>query len=272
MDLGRTSCMPSAAIRALVVVAALSAPAGAQAATGVSSNWAGYVVTPKQTGTRFKTASGTWTVPRGDCSASNGYSATWVGIGGYRNSSRALEQTGIEFDCRNGAAKYFAWFELVPDVSHDIAMTVRPGDVIDGAVTLNQARVTIYLRNRTRGAVFRRTITMARPDSSSAEWIVEAPADCNGGGQCVQLPISNFGSVAFSHASVTTARGTRGGIAGLGWLQTQLTLSQAKRFARFASTRGASPSALSADGGGFTVAYTEQAGGYGRSSPVMIGV
>jgi hypothetical protein len=263
--------MASGAIRVLVVAAALIAPAGAQAATGVSSNWAGYVVTPKAAGTKFKTVSGTWTVPQGDCSAGNGYSATWVGIGGYRDSSSALEQTGTEFDCHNGTAKYSAWFELVPDVSHDIAMTVRPGDVIDAAVTLNKTRVTIYLRNRTRGAVFRRTIAMARPDSSSAEWIVEAPANCNGSGQCVQLPISNFGAIAFSHASTTTARGTRGGITSPGWSQTQLTLSQANRFARFASARGAAPSPLSPDGAGFTVAYTEQAGDYGRSSPVSIG-
>ena len=264
--------MPSTVIRALVVAAALVSPAGAQAATGVSSNWAGYVVTPKQAGTKFKTVSGTWIVPQGDCSASNGYSATWVGIGGYHKSSQALEQTGTEFNCQNGTAKYTAWFELVPDVSHNLAMTVRPGDVIDAAVTLNQTHVTIYLRDRTRGTVFRHTIAMARPDSSSAEWIVEAPADCNGAGQCVQLPISNFGTIAFSHASTTTAHGTRGGIASPGWSQTQLTLSQANRFARFASTRGASPSALSADGGGFTVAYTEQAGGYAPSNPAMIGV
>src|SRR4051794_35994951 len=227
MVLGRTSCMPSAAIRVLVVAAALVAPAGAQAAASVSSNWAGYVVTPKQAGTKFKTVSGTWTVPRGDCSAGNGYSATWVGIGGYRNSSKALEQTGTEFDCHNGTAKYSGWFELVPDVSHNVKMTVRPGDVIDAAVTLDKARVTIYLRNRTRGVVFRDTLPMARPDSSSAEWIVEAPADCNGGGQCVQLPISNFGAIAFSHASATTARGTRGGITSPRWSQTHVTLSQA---------------------------------------------
>jgi Peptidase A4 family len=108
--------------RVLMAAAALLLPvASADAATTLSSNWAGYVVTPKRSGTKFKTVSGTWVVPQGTCgSGSSDYSATWVGIGGYRSSSQALEQTGTAFDCTaDGTARYSAWYELVPDVSHD---------------------------------------------------------------------------------------------------------------------------------------------------------
>lgn len=248
--------------RWLIAAGVLLVPvASADAATTVSSNWAGYVVTPKTSPTtKFKTVSGTWVVPRGDCSSSGGFSATWVGIGGFKHSSSALEQTGTEFDCApDGTASYAAWYELVPDVSHDIKMTVRPGDTIDAAVTVKRTRVTLYLRNRTRGKVFRRTFTMSTPDTSSAEWIVEAPANCNSV-RCIQLPISNFGTISFTRASATTARGSRGAISSGLWSTTKVTLSQGEqRFARFASARGAETSAVSVDGKSFTVTYAEQA-------------
>jgi Peptidase A4 family len=256
--------MSKATICCVAAAALLLVPAAsASAATSVSSNWSGYVVTPKSSRTKYKTVSGTWVVPQGDCSSGAGYEATWVGIGGYRSSSRALEQTGTEFDCAaDGTAKYSAWYELVPAAGHDIDMTVRPGDTIDAAVTVNRWHVTLYLRNRTRGSVFRRTFTMKAPDTTSAEWIVEAPSECNSTGQCVQLPLSNFGTATFSHASATSARGTSGSISSSRWPNTRVTLSQSggpRRFAQYTSALGAEPSELSASGASFTVPYSEQA-------------
>ena len=248
---------------AIAVAAALLVPAAAaHAATSVSSNWAGYVVTPKTSATKLKTVSGTWTVPSGDCSSGlPGYSATWVGIGGYSSSSKALEQTGTEFDCSAGTARYSAWYELVPDVGHDINIPVNAGDTIDAAVTVNGTRVRLYLRNRTRGSVFRRTFTMRAPDTTSAEWIVEAPSSCDSAGHCVQLPISNFGTQSFIHAAATSARGTRGSISSGRWSNTKVTLSQGGThpYAQLVSQGGAEPSELSADGASFSVSYTEQA-------------
>ena len=40
------------------------------------------------------------------------YSATWVGVDGYSNSS--LIQTGTEQDYYCGAAHYSAWWEILP--------------------------------------------------------------------------------------------------------------------------------------------------------------
>src|SRR4051794_15010423 len=124
----------SVAAAALLLLSAASA----NAATSISSNWSGYVVAPWTSGTKYKTVSGSWVVPQGDCSSGVGHEATWVGIGGYKSSSQALEQTGTEFDCAaEGTAKYSAWYELVPAAGHDINMAVRPGDTIDAAVTVN---------------------------------------------------------------------------------------------------------------------------------------
>src|SRR3954453_7648316 len=255
--------MSKATICSVAAAALLLLPAAsANAATSISSNWSGYVVTPSTSGTKYKTVSGSWVVPQGDCSSGAGYEATWVGIGGYKSRSQALEQTGSEFDCAaDGTAKYFAWYELVPAAGHDISMAVRPGDTIDAAVTVNGSRVTLYLPNRTRGTAFRRTFAMNAPDTTSAEWIAEAPSECNSGGQCVQLPLSNFGTTTFSHASATSARGTRGSISSSHWSNTQVTLSQGggpRRFADYASSRGAQPSALSSGGASLSVAYSEQ--------------
>jgi hypothetical protein len=253
--------MSKATMSCFVAAALLFAPAAnAGAATAVSSNWSGYVVMPKTSSTKFKTVHGTWVVPQGDCSSGEGYSATWVGIGGYKSSSQALEQTGTEFDCSaNGTPTYSAWYELVPSPGHDIKMTIRPGDTMDAAVTVNGSHVTLYLRNRTLGSVFRRTFNVKAPDTSSAEWIVEAPSSCNGAGQCSQLPLSNFGTSSITGASATTSSRARGSISGSRWRWTKVTMSQAgeRRFARYATVRGAAPSALSAAGSAFSVAYTE---------------
>jgi hypothetical protein len=260
--------------RLLVAASVLLVPATADAASTRSANWAGYVVTPKGAGTRFKKVAATWVVPRGNCHpGSAGFSATWVGIGGYRRNSQALEQTGTEFDCSaTGTARYVAWFELVPDVSHQLAMTVRPGDTIDAAVTVKGTRVRVYLRNRTRGETFRHTFPMRAPDTSSAEWIVEAPADCNNAGRCVVLPLSDFGTISFSRASATTARGTRDSISSPRWSNTKITLSQVQGgpgFAEFAAGRAAKPSAVSTDGSGFSVAYSEEAPATGTQPPML---
>ena len=253
--------------RLLIPAAAFFASAtAAHAASGVSSNWSGYVVTRKASATRFTKVHGSWVVPQGVCTAGQrGYSATWVGLGGYTRGTDALEQTGTDFDCSaSGSPIYYAWYELVPAASHNIAMTVNPGDQIDAAVTVRSRRVTLFLRNVTRGATFRRTFTMTSPgpDTTSAEWIVEAPSQC-GPGRCLQLPLSNFGTIPLASASTTTAGGTTGTISDPRWNQTALILRASERFpSRFTGSEtglGALPSPLSPDGTAFSVTATAAA-------------
>src|SRR5664279_2400737 len=133
---------------ALVISAVLAVGAPAAFADSVqSSNWAGYAV--HRSGVRFKKVVATWKQPRVDCSQfSPGYSAAWVGLGGFSASSQALEQIGTESDCTSsGRAVSSAWYELVPAPSRGIRMRVSPGDTMSASVTVSGQRVTLVLQN-----------------------------------------------------------------------------------------------------------------------------
>ena len=70
-----------------------------------STNWSGYAVT---TTSKFTTVTGAWAVPSVAPTSGATYSAAWVGIDGFANSS--LIQTGTEQDYYNGAAHYAVWW------------------------------------------------------------------------------------------------------------------------------------------------------------------
>src|SRR5207248_11432616 len=200
----------------LLPLAAAPATAAAATASTTSSNWAGYAVTSQSSSQaiRFRRATGTWVVPSGSCTrGSPSYSAAWIGLGGFDESSTALEQIGTEFDCTgSGRSSYSAWYELVPAASHTIHMRVRPGDTMAATVQVNGTRVTLRLRDRTRGTSFSATKRMSAPDVTSAEWIVEAPSGCDRSNNCVQLPLSDFGTLSFVHVAATTTGGHTGAI------------------------------------------------------------
>jgi peptidase A4-like protein len=238
-----------------------AAPRDASAATVVSSNWAGYAVTGKT----YRHASGTWIVSAVTCStAAATYSATWVGIGGYSETATALEQTGTEADCNSGTATYSAWSELVPANARTLKMAVQPGDRMSASVDVRGTRVTLRLSNITRGTSYKRTERMAAPDVSSAEWIVEAPSGCTYSGTCRQLPLGDFGTVAFTNARATTVAGHTGTIGDPAWSATKVNLNQSgwgggRGFSSVAPTRGALTSALAAGGSSFAVNYEKSA-------------
>ena len=167
---------------AAVVCAMLAvwASASANAAASVSSNWAGYAVVPSA-GDRsaFSSISGSWTVPAATCSdRGDTYSAAWVGLGGFHESSHALEQIGTDADCsRSGGAVYSGWYELVPAAPITLKLKVHAGDAMVASVTVKDHDVTLRIRDLSTGKMFTRTRRVSRIDSSSAEWIVEAPSE-----------------------------------------------------------------------------------------------
>ena len=81
-----------------------------------SNNWSGYVVTGPTGSVTY--VNGSWIVPAVTASATNAYSAFWVGIDGY--NSGTVEQIGTDSDWVNGAAQYYAWYEFYPKPSHFI--------------------------------------------------------------------------------------------------------------------------------------------------------
>jgi len=232
-------------------------------AVTTSSNWAGYAVTgldaTTASSTTFTSVSGRWVQPAVTCTTAGAtYSAFWVGLGGLSDTSQALEQIGTQATCTAaGKAKYSMWYELVPAASVAIKFKVFPGNAIAASVKVNGTRVTLQIRNLSRRTNFTKTLHMAAPDLSSAEWIAEAPTGCNAAG-CRQLPLANFGTVTFTRASATSG-GHTGTISDVTWSSSSIDLVEPPSGPPTAATvaSGALPSALSVDGASFAVTWQE---------------
>jgi hypothetical protein len=267
----------------LAVIAALAASGGfAINAVGASAqtvkaqqqqseNWAGYVVQSKA-GQGYSSVSGSWTQPSVSASAGQGYSAFWVGLGGASDQSQSLEQVGTSADVVDGQTQYYAWYELVPAAETRLNLAIHPGDHISAKVTVNGTSVTVSLSDQTTGKSVTKTLQMSNPDTSSAEWIAEAPAAASQAGAYQVLPLADFGKVSFTNASAT-AGGHTGSISDPDWNVQEVHLSPSNSAAllgpgRFVSSTpglagmaaqssaGATPSNLSSGGSAFSVSYS----------------
>jgi hypothetical protein len=78
---------------------------------------------------------------------------------------------------------------------------------------------------------------------------------------CQTLPLADFGTVAFTGARVQTRSGRAGSIGNGPWNRTKIMLAAGGRsFVSAAALAGAVPSALSASGDAFSVAFAQTAG------------
>jgi hypothetical protein len=260
-----------ASVLAVALAGAASAAYASELPSQVSTNWAGYAaVTGSSTrafAKHFTSVSGTWVQPSATCVAGEPtFSAFWVGLGGYKQSSKALEQVGSEADCNAaGQVSYYAWYEYVPRGPVNIRrITVAAGDTISAKVSVRKDRATVSLTDETTGVPFTHVQRMRNPhpDVSAAEWIAEAPSNCNQK-TCRPLTLTNFGSISFSAASATSV-GTDGRHAGAiddpDWIYGAISLqSRALQQRSFLASRqpsSASVGALEASGNAFTVTYT----------------
>jgi hypothetical protein len=243
-----------------------SGAAAASTPAAVSANWAGYAVT----GAKYRRVTGTWIEPKGRCTAGGSTSsAIWVGLGGFAQSSEALEQVGTELDCTSsGQAEYSAWYELVPAASVTIPLKIRAGDRLSASVTVVRTQVTLVLHDETTGRRFAKTLHMpVAPDVASAEWILEAPSACTRSGNCQILPLADFGAMRFSHAAATSTGGHTGTPGHRAWASTVLTMSD--------GAGSAVPSGLASSGSSFTVTYQQGAvapGSAKRTLPASVHV
>lgn len=241
------------------VALALTAAPAALADSVKSSNWAGYAI--HHGGVRFKRVTGIWRQPTTTCTGGQAtYSSIWVGLGGFSETSKALEQIGSEVDCNaRGKTVSSVWYELVPAASRTIRMQVRPGDTLKATVTVIGHQVELALRDLTRHRLFTKSLQASSVDTSSAEWILETPSVCARTSSCEVLPLADFGRAAITHASATTVGGITGPISGRKWKTTKITLASSGR--HFINQGGevtaamASPSSLSAGGGAFSITY-----------------
>ncbi len=248
-----------------ILVTLLAAAVPASAATSLaagpripvtrstSSNWSGYAVVEgnltnpgNYTVTDVK---GEWIVPAVSKSHGSTYSAIWVGIDGYSDST--VEQIGTEQDWSGGAV-YYAWYEMYPNASYLIPNAIYPGDKMTGEVSYASGQFTLTLSDSTQGWSFSISQTASSALRQSAEWIVEAPWL----GKI--LPLANFGTVTFTGASATLGN-TTGTISSSSWVHDAITMVD--------GTATATPSSLSTDGSSFSVAYssssTQGGGGHG---------
>ena len=257
------------ALAAAGAALSLSVAPAAFADSTQSTNWAGYAV--HRGGVRFSKVIGGWTQPRATCSSGTPtYSAVWVGLGGYAETSKALEQIGTELDCSSsGRAVSSVWYELVPAASHTTRLIVRPGDRIRASVAVSGRRVQLVLSDLTRKRSFTKTVRASVLDTSSAEWILEAPSVCTTFASCTTLPLADFSSATFGLASATSTTGHTGLIRDRRWGVSEISLfSRGHRFVGSGGADGGGPSAvpssLSARGSSFTVIYR---GGSGPITP-----
>jgi hypothetical protein len=182
------SLLPAFATAQSVAFTHSDGTANCPAGTVCSTNWSGFAVT----GSGFTDAKGSWKVPSVTCSSSTTYSSYWVGIDGY--SSNTVEQTGTDSDCSSGHGVYYAWYEFYPNPSITInGFTVRPGDTITAEVTYSGGVFMTTIKDGSQSFSTQGTVSGAA--RSSAEWIVERPALCNGH-HCKLTSLSNFGTVS----------------------------------------------------------------------------
>jgi Peptidase A4 family len=226
------------------------------AATETSTNWAGYAVTHRRP---FTSVTGRWVQPAAACAdLSATFSAFWVGLGGFSDSSFAVEQTGTLANCTSGTPSYTAWYELYPKPPVMLKMPVRPGDNFSATVSVSKKTVLIRIKNVTTGRLFTKKLQMRRPDVGSAEWVAEAPSGCDNAGNCTTLPLTNFGTVAFSHATASV-KGHRGRISDPVWSETAIELHGDLPDSGSRAGANAIPGAVGPDGGSFAVTWQQLA-------------
>ncbi len=247
----------------------------------VTPNWAGYVASEPgkpPVARYFTSVTGTWTVPAANCTHTKGAasSTVWVGLGGY--NSRDQEEVGTDSNCSKAKKpSYYAWFELVPYLSYrafpKISDKVSPGDTVTGLVkVISPTLVELRLHDRTRGWTFMKKITYSSQDTSTADWIVEAPADCVGY-YCHEANLANFGKVAMRDISMK-GKGVTGTLNSPNWKVIPIRLVPSKltvptllpgpnsaksttpvRKGRAQSPAGATPGAVSRDGRSFDLKW-----------------
>jgi hypothetical protein len=252
-----------------VACLALAAPALAATQVGASENWAGYVVTSNDD-SGFSAVSGQWTEPKVACTANAQptYSAYWVGLGGGGQQSSALEQIGTQADCSAaGTARHYAWYELVPSAPVKLSLKIDPGDRIWARTAVNGAQVTLLITDQTSHQTWSKTLTMASttPDTSTAEWVAEAPSECAGAtvSNCTPLPLADFGTTTFTDAHATSAGGHTGSIDDSQWTAEAVELEPSS-----SSLFGGGPGGLPGGYGSYSQfsGYTSRASGAAPTS------
>lgn len=116
-----------------------------------SANWAGYADVPTA-GTTYTTVATSWTEPAVTCTAATTYSAAWVGLDGFANST--VEAAGTMSECWNGIPTYYTFWEMYPTTTVElVGDTVHPGDAITASVVKSGSNFTLKVTDSTTSAI-----------------------------------------------------------------------------------------------------------------------
>jgi len=169
----------------------------------LSENWSGYVAADNlahPTTGSVTAVYGCWVVPILHPSTVTSYSACWVGIDGFSNST--VQQIGTAQIWDGSSQQNNAWFEMYPGQAYYLlGFPVNPLDLISGSVEYTGDGIFVMtIENITHGVYF--TVPTSYTQSTSAlrncaEWVMEAPY-YNG-----VLPLANFENAAFSSCTAT---------------------------------------------------------------------
>jgi hypothetical protein len=174
-----------------------------------SSDWGGYCVASdlNNPASAVSGVNGSWVVPAVNVSAGDGFSAVWVGVGGFFDGS--LIQAGTEQDVIGGVAEYSAWYELLPSDQVIVgSVNVSVGDTVSVSVTLTDQYTNTWLIeivDVSNGQSFSKSLVY-NSGMLSGDWVVERPTVNNRLGR-----LADFGSVTFSACSATLS-GTSGSL------------------------------------------------------------
>jgi hypothetical protein len=169
-------------------------------------NWGGYVVVSdiKNPQPIVVGVSASWSVPTVAASQRDTFSSTWIGIGGFIDSS--LIQTGTEQDSGSGQTFYSAWYELLPADSVTIdSLTISPGDQMKASIRLtdpNTNQWSISISDLTTNQSFQNTFVY-NSSQTSADYVIERPNVNN-----VISNLADFGTVTLSNCEATLSSQT----------------------------------------------------------------
>jgi Peptidase A4 family len=209
-----------------------------------STDWGGFVVGSDVNNpvSAVSGVNGSWVVPTVNALAGDGFSAVWVGVGGFFDDS--LIQIGTEQDVVGGVAVYSAWYELLPSTAVTVgSISVSAGDSLFASVTLADASSKTWLISIvdvSSGQSFSKSLVY---DSGmlSGEWVVERPTVGNRIGG-----LADFGAVTFTGCSATLS-GTSGAISKFDHADVTMVNRQ--------NVELVTVSSLSSDGTSFTANY-----------------
>ena len=162
----------------------------------VNQYWSGYAVNAAPP---YTSASATWQVPSvtyDGLSTGGEVAWSWVGIGGYFDST--LIQLGTAQNVSpSGATSYNPWYELYPAGAVGIPYTVKPGDIITASLQCtiacspsSEQTWQLTMTDETAGWTWTQSFQY-QSSMVSAEWILEAPVS-NG-----ELPLADYAQATF---------------------------------------------------------------------------